>query len=56
MSALKDTSLFPRTFRIANSMELFEWWAYYGMSTVLSVYLTDPVSKGGLDFHKSSVG
>ena len=43
-------SKFPRTFWLANTMELFERWAYYGMFVVLSVYLTDPVSKGGLGF------
>ena len=44
MAFVKDLKSFPRTFWIANSMELFERWAYYGMFTVLSVYLTDPVS------------
>lgn len=47
---------FPRTFWIANSMELFERWAYYGMFAVLSVYLTDPVSKGGLGFSQEQRG
>jgi len=37
-------------------MELFERWAYYGMFTVLSVYLTDPVSKGGLGFTQTQRG
>ncbi len=47
---------FPRTFWIANTMELFERWAYYGMFVVLSVYLTDPVSKGGLGFTNGQRG
>jgi len=37
-------------------MELFERWAYYGMFAVLSVYLTDPVSKGGLGFSQEQRG
>ncbi len=37
-------------------MELFERWAYYGMFTVLSVYMTDPVSKGGLGFSQEERG
>lgn len=56
MSVFKDIASFPRTFWIANSMELFERWAYYGMFTVLSVYLTDPVSEGGLGFTQQQRG
>ena len=41
---------FPRTFWIANLMELFERWAWYGMYGVFGIYLTDPVSSGGLGF------
>jgi dipeptide/tripeptide permease len=37
-------------------MELFERWAYYGMFTVLSVYMTDPISKGGLGFSQEERG
>lgn len=47
---------FPRTFWLANTLELFERWAYYGMFTLLSVYLTDPVSKGGLGFKDNQRG
>lgn len=50
MSTLKVISKFPKTFWLANLMELFERWAYYGMFVLLSVYLTDPISKGGLGF------
>ncbi len=56
MSLTRDLRSFPRTFWIANSMELFERWAYYGMFTVLSVYMTDPVSKGGLGFSQEERG
>lgn len=47
---------FPRTFWIANTLELFERWAYYGMFTVISVYLSDPVSTGGLGFADNQRG
>ncbi len=56
MAFFKNIIAFPRTFWIANSMELFERWAYYGMFAVLSVYLTDPVSKGGLGFSQEQRG
>jgi len=47
---------FPGTFWVANTLELFERWAYYGMFTVLSVYLTNPVSMGGLGFTQNQRG
>lgn len=56
MALAKDIRSFPSTFWIANTMELFERWAYYGMFTVLSVYMTDPVSKGGLGFSQEQRG
>jgi len=56
MAFINSIKSFPRTFWIANTMELFERWAYYGMFTVLSVYLTDPVSTGGLGFSQEQRG
>jgi len=57
MSILSNSfKKFPRTFWVANSLELFERWAYYGMFTVISVYLTDPVSTGGLGFTQEQRG
>lgn len=47
---------FPFVFWIANIMELFERWAYYGVFALLSVYLTDPVSSGGLGFTSGQSG
>jgi len=46
----------PRTFWVANVMELFERAAYYGMNSVLAVYLTRAVAEGGLGFAEDSVG
>ena len=47
---------FPRVFWVANVMELFERAAYYGLNSVLAVYLTAPAATGGLGFGESSVG
>jgi dipeptide/tripeptide permease len=49
-------SRFPRTFWTANVMELFERAAYYGMNSVLAVYLTGSVAEGGLGFGEQAVG
>ncbi len=46
----------PRTFWIANTMELFERWAWYGMYAIFAIYLTDPVSQGGLGFSDAQRG
>ena len=37
-------------------MELFERGAYYGMNSVLAVYLTNSIREGGLGFTEQSVG
>jgi POT family proton-dependent oligopeptide transporter len=47
---------FPSTFWVANGMELFERAAYYGMNSVLAVYLAGSVAEGGLGFPEQSVG
>jgi len=47
---------FPRTFWVANVMELFERAAYYGLNSVLAIYLTNSVLEGGLGFSEQSVG
>jgi dipeptide/tripeptide permease len=47
---------FPRTFWVANSMELFERWAWYGMFTVLALYLTQSTDTGALGFSQSQKG
>ena len=47
---------YPRVFWIANVMELFERAAYYGLNSVLAIYLTDRVADGGLGFTEQSVG
>lgn len=52
-SLLRD---FPRTFWIANVMELFERGAYYGLQAVLAVYLKGDPATGGLGFGTQAVG
>ena len=47
MAKLKD---FPRTFWIANTMEIFERMAWYGFFAVSSLYITGAVDEGGLGF------
>jgi len=47
---------FPRVFWIANVMELFERAAYYGLNSVLAVYLTASPASGGLGFGEQAVG
>jgi POT family proton-dependent oligopeptide transporter len=46
---------FPRTFWVANVMELFERAAYYGLNALLARYLSDQVA-GGLGFPEDRVG
>jgi dipeptide/tripeptide permease len=47
---------FPRTFWVANVMELFERASYYGLNSVLAVYLAGELKEGGLGFDEQSVG
>lgn len=47
---------FPSVFWVANVMELFERAAYYGLNSVLAIYLSNPAAKGGLGFPEQSVG
>ncbi len=49
-------SPFPGTFWAANTMEIFERMAWYGFWAVSSLYLTAPVSKGGLGFTSEQRG
>lgn len=47
---------FPRNFWTVITMEFFERGSYYGVMSVLSVYLVLSIDKGGLGFSKESVG
>ncbi|PLX20213.1 MAG: MFS transporter, partial [Marinilabiliales bacterium] len=47
---------FPRTFWIANSMELFERWAWYGFYMLLANYLTKSTDVGALGLSQAEKG
>ncbi len=47
---------FPRTFWVANTMELFERWAWYGLFMVLALYLTGSTDEGALGFTQAQKG
>lgn len=47
---------FPRTFWIANTMELFERWAWYGMFMLFALYLTGSKDTGALGFSQEQKG
>jgi len=54
--ARKGISSFPRNFWTVIVMEFFERGSYYGVMSILSVYLVLDISQGGLGFSKESVG
>ncbi|MBE0637867.1 MAG: MFS transporter [Bacteroidales bacterium] len=47
---------FPRTFWTANTMELFERWAWYGMFMLFALYLTGSKDTGALGFSQEQKG
>ncbi len=47
---------YPRTFWVANTMEIFERMAWYGMFTPLPLYLTDARVRGGLGMSEEDAG
>lgn len=49
-------SPFHQTFYVANCMEIFERFAWYGMYTLLALYLTSPTSQGGLELTQAEKG
>jgi proton-dependent oligopeptide transporter, POT family len=53
MSVLKT---FPRKFWIANTLELIERYAWYGMFMILALYLTESRETGALGFSQAQKG
>lgn len=53
---IKVFKKFPRTFWTANTMELFERWAWYGIFAVLALYLTHDKASGALGFSQTEKG
>ncbi|KAA6304622.1 hypothetical protein EZS27_043731, partial [termite gut metagenome] len=49
-------SKFPRTFWVANIIELMERWAWYGFFMLFANYLTGSSDAGGLEFSQSQKG
>lgn len=47
---------FPRTFWVANIIELFERWAWYGFFMLFANYLTGSSDVGGLEFSQQEKG
>lgn len=47
---------FPRTFWVANSIELIERWAWYGFFMLFANYLTKSTDLGGLQFSQTDKG
>lgn len=56
MKFFKILTKFPRTFWIANIMELFERWAWYGMFMLFALYLTGSTDSGALGFSQAEKG
>lgn len=52
----KKRSPLPRSFWIANTMEIFERMAWYGFFSVSSLYITGAVADGGLGFTSEQRG
>ncbi|MPY24147.1 peptide MFS transporter [Shewanella psychropiezotolerans] len=46
----------PKTFFVANTMEIFERLAWYGFFTLSSLYMTSPSQQGGLGFSDQERG
>ncbi len=55
MSQVTRTPL-PKTFFVANTMEIFERLAWYGFFTLSSLYMTSPTRQGGLGFSEQERG
>jgi len=47
---------FPRTFWVANTIELFERWAWYGLFMLFANYLTGSTDAGALGFTQAQKG
>lgn len=53
---MKKTWSFPRLFWTANTLELIERWAYYGIFNLLALYLTNSTESGALGFSQAEKG
>ncbi|MDR0393763.1 MAG: MFS transporter [Tannerella sp.] len=53
---MNSFSKFPPTFWVANTIELFERWAWYGFFMLFANYLTGSSDLGGLEFSQTQKG
>jgi len=56
MSLITVLKKYPVNFWVANAMELFERWAWYGFYIVFSLYLTNSTDTGALGFSQTQKG
>ena len=56
MKIINDLKGFSRTFWVANTMELFERWAYYGFFMLFANYLTLSTDTGALGLSQIEKG
>ena len=56
MTIVSTIKKFPRTFWVANTIELFERWAWYGFFMLFANYLTGSTDDGGLQFTQVQKG
>lgn len=56
MGIVKTFQKFSRTFWVANTIELFERWAWYGFFMLFANYLTGSSDIGGLEFSQEEKG
>ena len=56
MGVGKTFKKFPKTFWVANTIELFERWAWYGFYMLFANYLTGSTDMGGLEFSQTEKG
>lgn len=56
MSNFQLIKKLPKSYWVANIMELFERWAYYGLFAVLALYLTQSKESGALGFTQGEKG
>ena len=55
-SFIQTIGSFNKTFWIGSAMELFERWAWYGIFTLLAIYLVGSTDTGGLGFTHTEKG
>jgi proton-dependent oligopeptide transporter, POT family len=56
MSLISVLKKYPTTFWVANTMELFERWAWYGFYIIFALYLTNSTDTGALGFTQTQKG